>query len=115
MSLITLQSIETTAGALFLKAVTEVKKVGSIAESVLGAVVKAEPFLNQIVATFFPQYKPAADAAEAALNFIDAEIQKAVGAAGQPITADVLVTIPAALAADWQAARAKLLAFENTI
>lgn len=112
---ITISSIETTVGDLFHAAIARFQQFGSAiasaARSVDQAADAAAPAATAVLAVVAPQDVAAVAAAKALLNAADAAIESAGSAAGNGVS----LSLPASLVQDWQAAKAALLAFEQSL
>jgi hypothetical protein len=112
---ITIQSIETTAADIFHAAIARFQQFGSaIAAAAKTADQVAEaaaPVATAVLAVVAPQDVAAVAAARALLNAADAAIEDAGAAAGSGVS----LSLPAGLVRDWQAAKAALVAFEQSL
>ena len=112
---ITISSIETTVGDLFHAAIARFQQFGS---AIAGAAKTADqladaaaPVATAVLAVVAPQDVAAVAAAKALLNAADAAIESA----GTGASAGVSLALPGELVKDWQAAKAALLAFEQSL
>lgn len=112
MSLITLQSIETTAGEVFhAVAAREASVAAELHKLTLGLNTVAPEIIAGITAFFGPTGGGAAKAIIGIINVVDAADQ----AANSAIAGGVSVSVPAELMAIYRSAKAQILTYENAL